>query len=311
VLIVFTADLMAALTSRDLRADGVFVSRVEIYRLWFEFLAVSPSYQLAHRHRMGKAIPDDALPADFDQVLRVYDDLGDVQRALFQPWWRTVALRQFGFVGSPPSVTHFGYAPHQTDDIPDFTSNMSQYFESQWVEQGRQRTMLLAIPVGMPEGKILRQVKARLSKIKKEKRRLIDAESKYPLLGQRHRIDSLMRYLRAVWLRSALYNQPLWKVGLVSKVSFTYSNLYNGVKTQLAETDQYDREMLTIITSRALLRGRMIAENAARGRFPLHESFPEALEFDYQKLRQSIRRRAKWQTQEVARYKQATATPEA
>lgn len=307
---MFTADLMAALTSRDLRGDGVWVSKVGPYQLWFEFLAVSPSYQLARRYRLGKSVSEDALPADFDQVLRVYDDLGDVQRALFHPWWRTVALKQFGFVGSPPVVTRIGYAPHQTDDIPDFTANISQYFENQWVEQGRQRTMLLAIPVGMPEGKILRQVKARLSKIKKERRTLIETESKYPLLGKRQRVDSLMRYLRAVWLRSALYKQPLWKVGLVSKVSFTYSNLYNGVKTQLAETDQYDREMLTIIMSRALLRGRMISENAARGRFPLHAPFPEALEFDYKELRQRIHRRSKWQTREVARYKQAAETPE-
>lgn len=71
--------------------------------------------------------------------------------------------------------------------------------------------------------------------------------------------------------------------------------------TDVSVGDRYDREMLTIIASRALLRSRMIAENAARGRFPTHEKCETALEFDFKELRQRIRRRNRWQEREIKR----------
>ena len=58
--------------------------------LWFEYLALSPSYQLAHLERTNR-LPKSQhadLPKDFDRVLEVYDDFGDVQRVLFHTWWR-------------------------------------------------------------------------------------------------------------------------------------------------------------------------------------------------------------------------------
>jgi pyruvate/2-oxoglutarate dehydrogenase complex dihydrolipoamide dehydrogenase (E3) component len=69
--------------------------------------------------------------------------------------------------------------------------------------------------------------------------------------------------------------------------------------TEVSVEDRYDREMLTIIASRALLRSRMIAENAARGRFPTHEKCETASEFDFKELRQRIHRRNKWQEREI------------
>ena len=71
--------------------------------------------------------------------------------------------------------------------------------------------------------------------------------------------------------------------------------------TEVSVEDRYDREMLTIIASRALLRSRMISENAARGRFPTHEKCETALEFDFKELRQRIRQRNKWQEREIKR----------
>lgn len=272
-----------------------------MYLLWFEYLAVSPSYELARRHRAGERMSSDVLPADFDRVLSVYDDLGDVQQALFRLWWKDVGLKHFGHQGSPPAVTRVAYAKHDARHIPDVSGDVAQYFDEDWIDQGRQRVMLLAVPVGLPEGKINRQIKKQLSRIKADRRKLVDPVVKYPLVGQRHHKDALMRYLRMTWLRSAMYRKSLWRAGAQARVSFTYSPALDPNMTDVSVEDRYDREMLTIIASRALLRSRMIAENAARGQFPTHQKCVTALEFDFKELRQRIRRRNQWQEREIKR----------
>ena len=65
--------------SSDFRANGRHARMDVLYRHWFEFLRLSPSYQLAHRVRTGErltAADKMRLPADFDRVLKVYDDFG-------------------------------------------------------------------------------------------------------------------------------------------------------------------------------------------------------------------------------------------
>ena len=289
------------LTAKDRRSGGLWVKQISMYLLWFEYLAVSPSYDLARRHRAGDAIPSDKLPADFDRVLSVYDDLGDVQQALFRLWWKDVGLKHFGHQGSPPAVTRIAYAKHDIRNIPDVSGDVAHYFDEDWVDQGRQRVMLLAVPVGLPEGKINRQIKKQLTRVKADRRKLVEPVVKYPLVGQRHHKDALMRYLRMTWLRSAMYRKSLWRAGAQARVSFTYSPVLDPKSVNIDEADRYDREMLTIIASRALLRSRMIAENAARGRCPTHEKYEPALEFDFKELRQRIHRRNKWQEQEIER----------
>lgn len=294
-------DTIADLTKKDEQHDGRWVRKIRTYLLWFEYLSLSPSYELARKVRAGKVVDEGALPADFDHVLSVFDDLGDVQKALFRLWWKDVGLKHFGYHGEPPSVTRVGYARHVVEGAPDLAGALAEYFEDGWVDQGRQGTLLLAIPAGMPETKILKQVKEQLSRLKPASRRLIEPEAKYPLVGKRIHEAVLMRYLRTIFLRSAMIKRTLWQVGAQAEISPTYAPIQYTEMPEGEVPDRYDREMLTIITSRALLRGRMIAENAARGRFPSHESHPHALEFNYRELRGRIHRRNKWQRKEVQR----------
>lgn len=289
------------LTAKDRRSGGLWVKQISMYLLWFEYLAVSPSYELARRHRAGERMSSDVLPADFDRVLSVYDDLGDVQQALFRLWWKDVGLKHFGHQGSPPAVTFVAYAKHHPRKHPDIAEDVVRYFDEDWIDQGRQRVMLLAVPVGMSEGQINRQIKKQLARVKPERRKLIAPVVQYPLVGQRHHKDALMRYLRMTWLRSAMHRKSLWRAGAQARVSFTYSPVLDPNMTEVSVEDRFDREMLTIIASRALLRSRMIAENAARGQFPTHQKCDTALEFDFKELRQRIRRRNQWQEREIKR----------
>ena len=91
---------------KDFSQGGFHAEPHDFHRLWFEFLLLSPSYELARRFRAsnGSLSPGDQarLPADFDQVLDVFDDFGDLQRSLFRPWLLERGLRLFGAPGAKP-----------------------------------------------------------------------------------------------------------------------------------------------------------------------------------------------------------------
>lgn len=296
--------------SADGSKDGFRLKKHAYYMIWFEFLAISPSYELARRCRAGTLTERDKenLPADFDEVLAVYDDLGNVQRVLFPIWWRKVGFQHFGLEGSTPSVRRVGYLPHNKKTRPDVSTAIDKYIDTTWVDQGNQRTVLIAIPVGLPKGRITRQVNSILSKISPEKKSIVEPKTKYPILGKRHHKGTLFRYLGAVWIRSAMRKQPLWRVGARAQISDTYSPVLDPSGPRARRGDDYDRELMAIMTSRALLRARMIAENAARGKFPIYTRNEHALDFDYQYLYKAISTRQKWRRAEVKRIRELEAS---
>jgi len=53
--------------STDFRKDGVWAANLGFYLLWMEYLAISPSYELARRFRANDLSEEEVktLPADF------------------------------------------------------------------------------------------------------------------------------------------------------------------------------------------------------------------------------------------------------
>jgi hypothetical protein len=297
--------LLQELGETPSEADGQWVRKKAMYLLWFEYLAISPSYELARRYRSGEMIPTSDLPADFEKVLAVYDDLGDVQRVLFPEWWHKVGLCHFGFQGKRPRVTKINYVPHKRDSVPDLAPQLTKYMTQDWIDQGRQRVLLVAIPVGMPESKISQQIKQQLAKIKPERRQLIDQVAKYRLIGKRHHHAVMFRYLRMMFLHSSGLYKSIWRAAAKTQISDTYSSVLDPDESTIRMHSTYDREMLTIIGSRALLRARMMSENAARGVFPSHEKCDHALDYDQKAFGRLISSRVKWKKSKL---KQPTAT---
>ena len=70
---------------------------------------------------------------------------------------------------------------------------------------------------------------------------------------------------------------PLWQIGLKAKLSDTYVGLMK--KSEDGKGTDDERKMLKEMTSRAVSRGHMVAENAARGIFPSYKKCPHAIAF--------------------------------
>ena len=281
----------------DFRGDGVWATQLGFYLLWMEYLAVSPSYELARRYRAGELTENDQqrLPVDFDAVLAVYDDLGDVQRISFLDWWSERGLSVFGYEGAKPRVQRIDNL--RSNRFRKATERVQDFIAGDWTEQGQPNAVLVSIPVGLTKTQITRQLGKLLARYEDEQRVLPERRAKYPLVGTRQRKDTLFRYLFVIWVRCAMPRQALWRVGARARVSDTYSReLDAGARIQRGE-QVYDRSVLAVLTSRAWSRGLALAESAARGRFPSYDQPAHAVVPDTHELWDMIASKRRWKKQ--------------
>jgi len=296
--------------------DGKYATHVAYYRIWFDFLAMSPSYELARKFNSGEWSDEDEAkrPADFERVLKVYADLGDVQRLLFRDWWLNQAFDAFGYQGKKPLVQKVAYVAPWKDRDPHFGAAADQFIDGPWNETGRQRTLIVAIPIGLTRNLISRHINNMLDQIPAKQRTLWKVPAKYRLQATNLHHQSYMRYLSVLWHRCQFPDDQLWKIGARAKVSRTYSHrLHPKVdndshrldpKVDNGQHDEMDDKVrLKILTHRAIERGKMMAENAARGVFPSYKKCPHAISFDLEELKKLWRDRRRWQRAERKRRK--------
>lgn len=280
------------------RRGGYWASRRDVayYMMWFEYLALSPSYELARKFRAGVLTDADKakLPADFDTVLAVYDDLGDVQGLPFEKWWLETAIPLFGYQGEKPRVARVGeLRPDAADPTAKLKSSAVAYVDGAWREQGQQETLVLAIPVGLPKAQIAKQVAAFVEKIPEAERQTVSRPPKYQLLRRKLDRDSLFKYIMCMWLKANAPKLALWRIGVYAKVSSTYSGRLDPTATLPRHQQTDDRNALKILTSRALNRAHMMAENAARGLFPTYAKCANAVPPDWRAIDKQRKERRK------------------
>lgn len=251
---------------------------------WFDFLRFSPSYEMARRHRAGELPSGTSLPKDFDTVLAVYDDLGDVLREMAD-WWLDGAYRQFGQGGKQPSVVGLGTVSSDNPEFDRIGSNVERYRQTEWVAQGERTVMVVAIPIGLPKAQIAKQVALLLEEYPAEERILSPQAPKYQIKGKKLDWDSIYRYRRCLDAKADLAGATLWQIGLRANLSSTYTKLLNAPNEPPTKQAEY-RQALKILTSRGLNRGHMIAENAARGIFPRYAKCAGAMPMDWDRIRQ-------------------------
>ena len=253
--------------------------------LWYKALRLSPSYELARQFRAGELPEGTTLPADFDTVLSVFDDLGNVQVDVDQ-WFNDRAFRAFGHGGQRPSIVSLGIVRHGTDGDPigPVIANLDNFAKTAWIEQGERTTLIAAIPNGLPKAQIMKQIAAILDSIPATERDVSPVAPKYKLQGNGAVPASAKKYISCVERKAAKPDLKLWQIGAAVKLSSTYSHWFDPSTTRTLDEQAGARIALKILTSRALHRGHMIAENAARGIFPSYAKCEHAVPIDWAEL---------------------------
>lgn len=279
------------------RKEGVWTPQLGMFLLWFQFLQLSPSYELARRRQSGlfNDVDRTLRPADFNQVLAVYDDLGDALHPSFTEWWQDRGIENFGYHGDKPTVRQIATVQRSRNAQDRFWEQATNYLDGKWQTEGQQTTMVVAIPVNLTKAKILKKVGQLLDAMDADQKRLKAAPPKYKLHGKKHDEGSLLRYLEVLKCRALNPKMPLWQIGVMTGLSQMYSARLAATSDAKDADLADDKNALKILTSRAISRGRMIAENAARGVFPSYAPCTHPVKFSDERMRDLIMRREHYQ----------------
>ena len=251
------------------------------YRLWFEYLKVSPTIALAHKMRATKlgltSEEIESLPEDFEQVLKVYDDFGlrDVfKHSLgFRDWWNHNAESVFGIRLAKPTVKLITeFHPKNDFQLKAPIEQFSHFIEDELQTQFKRGFghLILSIPMTGNKSQLLKQIS---EMIQSNDHPLPKAElyATYPLDGQRTNLEAIKDGLRLLWTRAEEPDLKRWQLGTKANISDTYSILDPTQKKALTAEERKMRKAAGDNASRAFRTALKIMENAARGQFPSHE----------------------------------------
>ena len=291
------------------QAPDFWVKKREVFRLWYEFLAISPSYRLAHLEQTS-GLPNDKtvkLPEDFAKVREVYARLGDVQSTPFDIWFDQNAIRYFGKPGSAPEVQQVAILGGPSSDR-DRYAPISLELRDLLRRNKDQPTRLLAVPLTLKKTQVLNQVTKLLKEEMKTTMDLPVVKATYELSGDRHRIDSIRKFLELAKGRAIHNRERNWKVGLRFGFGDKYKAAFVPLDSCKATSNNADaRNILNVIIARALTKARYLAENAARGEFPVNTKCEHALKLDFDWMKENIPSREDILKKENARIEAASA----
>ncbi len=251
-----------------------------------------------------------ALPADFADVERTYAAFGDVTQTYFWDWWLKTAQYQFGVSLKPEAKVllklNLKHEP-SAEDIDKAKSELADYLYIDRPAQGNQALMVVAFPVHTDRKTMLKAFERLLDESYGTQQKSVGV-APYSIIRNKMREQTLKVALKVLRARAALPNERLFVIGNKTNVSPAQLTSNERMRTRGEDSDK--RKKMEILTSRHLHRAYLLAENAARGRFPTLDPLPDdpnRLQFDYKELQQQFKIYLKWGEAEKARLKAIAA----
>ena len=283
------------------------------YMEFFNFLQISPSYRLAHLVATGKIDRSTAVfPNDFALVETTYSAFGDVSRTYFWEWWFTTAQYEFreSLPPTPRTILKLDLDQHATDEvISSAQAALADYVKVDRMAQGSSATLVIALPLHADRKSMLQNLNKLLDQAYAEGDRSI-AIARWEIIRNKMRksmIDKARQVLRS---RASYPDEPLVRIGERTKVS--PKNAVDSHEKGKGAADA--KRLLQILTSRHLNRAYLLAENAARGRFPSLDPLPADRgrpQFDYKVLNKELMAHGRWLMEELERLNEINERQEA
>lgn len=266
---------------KPLFAD-VYVDEVDVlpdwrYHLVVPYMRLSSSHLAVRDKYRGIKVDKSALPKDEELVLQVADgfdvlsveaddDGGDQTQ-----WWERAGKYLYGYQNQIPSVTHL----------------FAEANEAMRVRVGGlgYPSLALNVPFTLTMTEAISQIR-RLFKMYEQDPELhfgMELPDSYiahvKLEPSRLRQDTLVKGVAALTMhREGL---PLWQIG--NKLELSSDSFFDEkLMHTMNQDDLVDKKKVLSIMARRLIRtASLVAENAARGRFPSDKPFAEAMLSDY------------------------------
>lgn len=248
----------------DYWSNGVYAK--EDYRYWamYEYLKLSPSFVAVQCALRGRVSPY-PLPPDEDAVATIANDFSMVDENL-EPWqwWRKQGKYLFGTEAPKPTVTI----------SQEILTSKKKSISVMW---DKNDAIVARIALGQTRKDALRKLSALMERFEFSRAPSQDIGPKYTFMVSKIRQSTLALGVGALsYYKMRDGDLPLWWIGnafnLIPGQCFTQEQLERLDPDDLA----YRKRLLTIAASRLIRSATLIAENAARGRFPCASPFPEA-----------------------------------
>ena len=170
-------------------------------------------------------------------------------------------------------------------------------------------TLMLSVPVQGDRRLALRKIAA-LLRTEFDKEAVSPPSASYTFLARGPRQKTLIRSRRVLLIKIGQTDMKIYEVGNKAKVAPAYWTDPNRPRSSGQEEK---RRKMEIITLRDLKQAWLVAENAARGRFPSFDELPEdakEIAFDYDVLHDQFRRYLIWANRRKAELQKQKAERE-
>lgn len=246
--------------------DGVVAK--EDYRYWAicMYLKLSPSFYSVLRHIENKKNPF-PLPDDLATVKPVVQDFRHILRMEPWVWWKKHGKYLFG---TPAPIQKLYVAGNVTASRRSLSVMWDQH-----------DSVVARIAVNQTKKEALAALEVELDRLIAMGQFSIPGGSrlkaKYEFTPSRIRRSTLGLGYDVLNIYQSKNVFPLWWIGNLYNVSPAMRITAEDLQTLDDSEIAYRKQVLGITTSRIVNNAMLIAENAARGRFPCNEAFPEAM----------------------------------
>jgi hypothetical protein len=289
----------------DLSDPNYEISRP--YRIWHEYLWLSPTFALAIKEynlkpfkltdeelkrsdpsirenldvykKLGpNALNDDELkliPDDYTDVVKTFKIMAPggwcFSPYRFKSWWNEHGADIFGYRINPSPVNLINIPHHSPVHTDQIIKSLYDYISVHRIKNANSGFALIAVPLTGNKKSIIASV-SELIKNNKDFKPIIKPRETIVKLEKGMQLDKLAIGLRVLWIHALNPNLALWKVGLKAEITdnpkFTCIN-----PDSPRQPEKYKDQIsnLETMTSRKLREALIIMENAARGRFPCND----------------------------------------
>ena len=291
----------------DIYKEGWYSLNRPAHDLFFHYLRISPSYELARKASKGRLSTEEKkrLPKDFNKVQETYALLGDVQNTLFRYWWQKVGHEVFGVPHEYPTVDLICVLDGSAPRSRQIQNDVADYLKTKAAKAGNSPALIISIPLDSDIKDRMQWVKKYLMQYKNlRKSKKIKVKPKIELKRKRINQQALVRGWGLLRFKSAFPDMENWRLGAAANLSPSYSPVLKvlGPRKTTDSREAQDRVLMGKITHRSLKKYQFIAENAARGNFP-SESKIEMAFFDYEEINRLYEKTKKWEEQEQQKEK--------
>ena len=227
------------------------------YELVVDYLKASSSYNAVAK-LISKGIDTQELTKDGKAVAQVIKDFGPIYKIQEFEWWEKYGMNLYGVEKPSEELKVLGELNAKNKILT------AKYHSDEY--------LVLEVPLSLSITEATKQFRKLATQHQFSNAKPKKITPKYQLLKTKLTQRTLQLGLEA--LRQYKKQVPLWAIGNSLKLNINqcFDPRYES-KTEYS----YNKELLSIAASRLIKTAALVAENAARGRFPSNKPFKEAV----------------------------------